>query len=363
MSDAVIETRSRSRSKTPGLLSNENGDAKGAKKVPTVSLIEEEEDVIESSSQPSQRPKRQRRSAKNVQSDTSGDTQLETVVTNNKQSSKSTVTASTTTTTTIVKTSKQTINGTEEKNEESTSSLKTTTHTASNNDAAEIPESQSIFNNIFNAIKTSTPILSTKRTKRTTHESSSSIGNVDFNLHPAYKEYKEAGEYWNKFPKTDYTYSELSPHRRELGAGIVAMPNMSRKSLDKYQNRIEAMIQQNPTEESFIRRKFLSNMSYQKKAADLQYDSADEVDVSDLYKNLSARRNSQKNVFHRFIMFIVGVFSSSYSSLKRRITYGSKQHLSYTPIKRHNYQQQGMHFFTCLTRINIINFLSIKLIL
>ena len=341
MSDtaAVIETRSRSRSKTPGLLSQENGDAKGAKKVPTVSLIEEEEDAIEVSSQPSQRPKRQRRSAKNAQSDTSGDTQIETVVNNSKQS-KSTVTA--TTTTTIVQTTKQTINGTEEKSEESTS-VKTTTLTASNNDAPEIPESQSIFNNIFNAIKTSTPILSTKRTKRTTQESSSSTGNVDFNLHPAYKEYKEAGEYWNKFPKTDYTYSELSPHRRELGSGIVAMPNMSRKSLDKYQNRIEVMIQQNPNEESFIRRKFLSNMSYQKKAADLQYDSADEVDVSDLYKNMSARHNSQKNVFYRFIMYIIGVFSSSYSNLKRRISYGSKRHLSYTPIKRHH--QQGTHFF------------------
>lgn len=23
--------------------------------------------------------------------------------------------------------------------------------------------------------------------------------------------YKDAGEYWNKYPKTDYTYSELSP--------------------------------------------------------------------------------------------------------------------------------------------------------
>ncbi|KAL7046371.1 hypothetical protein ACKWTF_002555 [Chironomus riparius] len=336
MSDnLVIETRSRSRSKTPGLLSNENGDSKGAKKIPTVSLIEEEEDVIGVSSQPSQRPKRQRRSAKNATSDTSGDTQLETVVSNSKQS-KSTVTA--TTTTTIIQTSKQTTNGTQEKSEESTS-VKTITHTASNNDATEFPESQSIFNNIFNAIKTSTPILSTKRTKRTTLESSSSTGNVDFNLHPAYKEYKEAGEYWNKFPKTDYTYSELSPHRRELGAGIVAMPNMSRKSLDKYQNRIEAMIQQNPTEESFIRRKFLSNMSYQKKAADLQYDSADEVDVSDLYKNLSARRNSEKNVFSRFIMFVIGVFSSSYSNLKRKVSYGSKQHISYTPIKRHH--QQG----------------------
>lgn len=51
-------------------------------------------------------------------------------------------------------------------------------------------------------------------------------------------EYKESGEYWNKTPKTDYTYSELSPHRREISNGVVAMPNMSRKSLSKFQYRV-----------------------------------------------------------------------------------------------------------------------------
>lgn len=336
----VIETRSRSRSKTPGLLLHENGDSlekKGSKKIPTVSLIEEEEDAA---SQQLQRPKRQRRSAKNAQSDTSNEvSSQESVVSNNKQSKTTTTTTSITT----VSTTKQITNGSEEKSSEETSTK--TTATTVNNDAQEIPESQSIFNNIFNAIKTSTPILSSKRTKRVTQESKTSP-DVDFNLHPAYKEYKEAGEYWNKYPKTDYTYSELSPHRRELGAGVVAMPNMSRRSLDKYQNRVEAMIVQNPAEESFIRRKFLSNMSYQKKAVDLQYDSADEVDVSTLHQKLSARRYSQQNIVYRLYLYVVGVFSSAYSNVKQTIGFNRKYYSSYTPIKRHH--QQGTILFSPL---------------
>ncbi|PSN30516.1 hypothetical protein C0J52_17659 [Blattella germanica] len=48
----------------------------------------------------------------------------------------------------------------------------------------------------------------------------------------AFQIYKRAGEWWNKFPKTDYTYSRISPHRKELVPGVIAMPNMSRRSLN-----------------------------------------------------------------------------------------------------------------------------------
>ncbi|XP_066582850.1 klaroid protein-like isoform X2 [Prorops nasuta] len=43
--------------------------------------------------------------------------------------------------------------------------------------------------------------------------------------------YRKAGEWWNVFPKTDYTYSPVSQSRYEVAPGILAMPNMSRPSI------------------------------------------------------------------------------------------------------------------------------------
>lgn len=335
-----IVTRGRSRSKTPAIFNSENGDSKGAKKIPTISLIEEEEVVIvEVPASQSQRPKRQRRSNKAVTSDTSGEN-IES-----PKSSQVIVTETVTTTTSIITSTSQggkeksVTNGSEEKKDEDSASV-------NNVVAPEVPESQSIFNNIFNAIKTSTPILSSKRSKKMTESVLSPGTVVDLKAHPAYKEYKEAGEYWNMYPKTDYTYSELSPHRRHLGSGIVNMPNLSRRSLDKYQQRVENLIQGNPQEESFIRRKFLTNTSFQKRSADLQYDSADEVDVSDLHQKLIFRQQTQSNFVYRFYLLIITAFSAAYSNTRqgvRKIFYyrpnqsasTSSSRYTYTPVKHY----------------------------
>ncbi|XP_055855479.1 klaroid protein isoform X2 [Episyrphus balteatus] len=103
--------------------------------------------------------------------------------------------------------------------------------------------------------------------------------------HVAYKEYKDAGEYWNKYPKTDYTYSKRSPHRREICPGVIAMPNMSRCSLENHHDRVNEMIQRSPAQEEFIRRRYAyqttSSNSYNRRAAEkLIYDSQDEVDLA-----------------------------------------------------------------------------------
>ncbi|XP_034650593.1 uncharacterized protein LOC117890064 isoform X1 [Drosophila subobscura] len=92
----------------------------------------------------------------------------------------------------------------------------------------------------------------------------------------AYIEYKNAGEYWNNTPKTDYTYSELSPHRRHLAPGVVAMPNMSRRSLGNHDERVNFMIQQNPDQEELIRRRYQSRTTQQY----VNYDSGDELDAT-----------------------------------------------------------------------------------
>ncbi|XP_030572713.1 uncharacterized protein LOC115771249 isoform X1 [Drosophila novamexicana] len=154
-----------------------------------------------------------------------------------------------------------------------------------------------------------------------------SNGNSHANLsddHLAYIEYRDAGEYWNKTPKTDYTYSELSPHRRQLAPGIVAMPNMSRRSLENHNERVDIMVNRNPAQEEFIRRRYQSNYTR------LNYDSGDELDNINFI-----HQQKQSWWLLRFISVIV----SSMSSMWTRITSISQTETS----AYHNYyarQQQ-----------------------
>ncbi|CRL00213.1 CLUMA_CG013487, isoform A [Clunio marinus] len=345
----TIETRSRSRSKTPGLLASENGDhgKKGSKKIPTISLIEEEDDAVEivPISQDT-RPKRQRRNAKAVTSDTSGDVSEDSLKNSQKKNVIKSVTVESVS---VVKTT----NGNEESSEQVTTSVKSTS-----NEGSDALENQSIFNNIFTAIKTSTPILSNKSSKRVTQNAINS--DVNAADHPAYKLYIEAGEYWNQYPKTDYTYSELSPHRRELSNGIVAMPNMSRRSLEKYHTRVENMIQKNPTEEGFLRRKFLSNAntSFQKRSADLQYDSADEIDVSKFRNSYQVRK--QENFMSRFVSMIRSMFVSLYDRTSQAFSL-SRGRRSYYPVRK----QPGIFYkaFESLKKFLLLTFSKIYLLI
>ncbi|KAH8272798.1 hypothetical protein KR018_000050 [Drosophila ironensis] len=152
-------------------------------------------------------------------------------------------------------------------------------------------------------LETTQNTLNTAQEKLNHSNGDLSSGNVSDYL--AYLEYRDAGEYWNKTPKTDYTYSELSPHRRQLAPGIVAMPNMSRKSLGNHDERINRMVQNNPSQEEFIRRRYQS-----KYTENLNYDSADEYD--------SALRDTAKQSwwFVRLIQLIV----TSVSTVWTRIT-------------------------------------------
>ncbi|XP_015606982.1 uncharacterized protein LOC107273372 isoform X2 [Cephus cinctus] len=70
----------------------------------------------------------------------------------------------------------------------------------------------------------------------------------------AYEIYKQAGEWWNVFPKTDYTYSQKSTCRYEIAPGVLAMPNMSRRSIHSDSNSttgsIPSVSQQNISQTS-----------------------------------------------------------------------------------------------------------------
>lgn len=131
--------------------------------------------------------------------------------------------------------------------------------------------------------RTSTPNQSKRRIS--TSVNTTLIDNADLSKHLPFKEYKEAGTYWNKYPKTDYTYSKLSPHRREIAPGVVAMPNMSRQSLDKHHERVNYMATSNPERETEIRARYEATRhirsAYVPPRPEIHYDSQDEVDLSE----------------------------------------------------------------------------------
>lgn len=163
-------------------------------------------------------------------------------------------------------------------------------------------------------LKTSTPRANKDASSNnSSFNNSSSITNgTNLEDHVAFKEYKEAGEYWNKFPKTDYTYSKLSQHRREIKPGVIAMPNMSRRSLEHHQTRVNDMIRRDPAQESFFRSRYEALTTLRKRrAADNYYDSQDETDIS-LGLNGGRSYTDSRSFFRRLITVITTFFSSTY---------------------------------------------------
>lgn len=123
----------------------------------------------------------------------------------------------------------------------------------------------------------------------------------------------------SKYPKTDYTYSKLSQQRREIKPGVLAMPNMSRRSLEHHHERVNQMIQNNPSQESFLRTRYESFLALRKRrsAADYSYDSQDEIDLSQFGKNSSYTTftsSTSATWLRRLFTAIITFFSSIYTS-------------------------------------------------
>ncbi|XP_049546684.1 klaroid protein [Anopheles darlingi] len=185
-------------------------------------------------------------------------------------------------------------------------------------------------------MRTSTPKSAITTRSATAASSAAKIALTPEQLqqHAAYKEYIEAGEYWNKYPKTDYTYSELSPHRREVAPGLIAMPNMSRPSLSNHAERVHTMIQRDPEREMYIRERYTTGARLAKR--DAQYDSADEAD----YFTQQAQQRQQKRVtiekrsiVSRFFLAIVTYVFRCYDTVRSVFTRKTdEQQLYYTRI-------------------------------
>ncbi|XP_058457893.1 klaroid protein [Malaya genurostris] len=351
--------RTRSRSKTPGLSlrvsadKDVNGDTVGrsdkkSKKAPNVTTIEEELNSTKKSlAADGGAGARSIRQTRTVTSDYSSDGVSPDKGTF-KQSSKSiTITMS---------------------NSATSSSLMKTTQQLSSSapDKKEVRQNEinRVLENTQAAIlRTSTPKAASKGQKTVT------LTPEELKQHAAYKEYKEAGEYWNKFPKTDYTYSELSPHRREIVPGVVAMPNMSRPGLSKHTERINVMIQRNPTQETYIRQRYASSnyssagISGGNFAHVDPYDSGDEqLDFSRVSKSNSHRNSywkssatssqvqlEHRSIINRFFLAMVNLFYSSAHAISR--TFNRSEHnLYYTRIEdERSFIIKVYSFFASLT--------------
>lgn len=122
----------------------------------------------------------------------------------------------------------------------------------------------------------------------------------------------------SKYPKTDYTYSKLSQQRREIKPGVIAMPNMSRRSLERHHERVNQMVERDPAQASFFRTRYESFTALRKRqtrAADSFYDSQDETDLTQFGRNggsYYASSASTKSLIRRIIIAITTFFSSIY---------------------------------------------------
>ncbi|XP_055686723.1 klaroid protein [Lutzomyia longipalpis] len=292
------QTRSRSRSKTPFVptipdgnnAKDAEGDQRHVRKEPTVRTIQEED---ESTQTPPKRSKRETTKSSNV-SPTEA----------TKTLSATTVKVTTTTTKVVTRGTTNSQSTTSSTQEASTAALKKDT------------VNQKEFNR---GLEGSQKKISTPRNNKT----STLLGNLNGDLsdHIAYKEYRDAGEYWNKYPKTDYTYSKLSPHRREIVPGVIAMPNMSRKSLEKHEERVNQMVLNNPSQESYIRARYEATRFTRSAARPLHYDSGeDELDLSQYDRRKRTTTVYRETIFRRLYTRIITTIVTSWYWISRPFT-------------------------------------------
>ncbi|KAJ1527031.1 hypothetical protein ONE63_008575 [Megalurothrips usitatus] len=85
---------------------------------------------------------------------------------------------------------------------------------------------RSASSSILAALALSVSPLARKRA-----EQAEKVAKKDEGVRRAVDFYKTSGEWWNVFPKTDYSYSPLSSFHREISPGVMTLPNMSRPGL------------------------------------------------------------------------------------------------------------------------------------
>lgn len=128
---------------------------------------------------------------------------------------------------------------------------------------------------------------------------------------------------------------------------MVAMPNMSRPSLEHHENRINIMARNNPEQEAYIRQRYQSQKSrYEQQkqtqfSTDNYYDSQDEVDLSELgrYNQYSSSQYSvhRESIVRRVVTSIVStIYTSWYNMTKVFRRSDNSRDIYYTRIETEN---------------------------
>ncbi|CAH0719537.1 unnamed protein product, partial [Brenthis ino] len=131
--------------------------------------------------------------------------------------------------------------------------------------------------------------------------------------------YKMAEEYWNKYPKTDYTYSHLSRDRVELAPGLVAMPNMSRRPLS------QARSLSGPVDEPDIAAKSVWQTSSLRK----RFTSIDSSDDEGAYVRNGFTKTDERWWITRLIATVLTTITTSASNAYRKVV-GPSHRYPYT---------------------------------
>lgn len=112
--------------------------------------------------------------------------------------------------------------------------------------------------------------------------------------------------------------------RRDIGQGYVSMPNMSRKSLDRHVERVNTMIRNNPEQESYLRQRYQVNPPTRSSKSFklfsrslLNYDSGDEVDLSQFDRRTMTTRRQQESVIKRTFVRVWVWFTSLFTVFRR----------------------------------------------
>ncbi|XP_049775244.1 klaroid protein-like [Schistocerca cancellata] len=158
----------------------------------------------------------------------------------------------------------------------------------------------------------------------------------------AYDIYKSVEDYWEVFPKTDYTYSRSSTDRKEISPGVINPPNMSRRSLHpRTIPSVSDLRRKSPTKLHIMKREVVKNDAASRYFTETKSDgyvseklkrwSAIDSDVDEVDEKFSAHKAStsasaeKKSVIVTKLITIWTYITTILTSARKSLTTASQR--------------------------------------